>query len=604
MADEQDRLRIQREAEAKAKAVTPEETRQARMDELKAEREKRMVEEAKARAASDPLKDPTNRPEAPQLDDGYIRYYSWIGGVTTGEWRLYKEKKDSPKAASAEARSEGGATQAQFGSSAGANALATGTTGLSGTSSTVKDPYAGLTPEQIEARKNAEELAARLGLSIDPNTGMIIKPPVNFVIDPVTGKYTDPSKLSKPADTTGYKVVNGVLQFNGQPFTGTYNGQTYENGIVKSATDTTGYKVVNGVLLFNGQPFSGTYGGQIYENGKVKVVTDNSGNGGNGGNTNTGYQEVDGVLLFNGKAFTGTFAGTVYENGVKKVTTATTTLAAEKLAERQSAFDLLRAEMDALGLGALVEPLRGLIQKDVSAAEFAIQLRQSEAYKARFAANEGRLKKGLRVLTPGEYLRVEDAYRQTLRTYGLKQFDNDQYVRQFIENDISAAELSDRVATAVQRVQNADPAIGRTLRDYYGIGQTDLVAYVLDPNQQLQKIQRQVAAAEIGTAARRQGLEAGVTVSEQLAAQGISEAQAQRGYATIADILPTSEKLSQIYGTTLEGYDQAQAEQEVFNQLASAQRKRQRLVSREIAEFSGQSGVGRGSLGTATGGQY
>ena len=191
-----------------------------------------------------------------------------------------------------------------------------------------------------------------------------------------------------------------------------------------------------------------------------------------------------------------------------------------------------------------------------------------------------------------------------MRTYGLKQFDNDQYVRQFIENDISAAELSDRVSTAVQRVQNADPAIGRTLRDYYGIGQTDLVAYVLDPNQQLQKIQRQVAAAEIGVAARKQGLEAGVTVAEQLATQGITEAQAQKGYATIADILPTSEKLSQIYGTTLEGYGQAEAEQEVFNTLASAQRKRQRLVSREVAEFSGQAGVGRGSLGTSTGGQY
>ena len=141
-----------------------------------------------------------------------------------------------------------------------------------------------------------------------------------------TGEYVDdPSKI-KPrtgmggpesgggtiqvtepvVDTTGYKVVNGVLQFNGQPFTGTYNGQTYENGIVKSAADTTGYKVVNGVLLFNGQPFSGTYSGQTYENGKVKLVTD-----GNNNNA-TGYQEVGGVLQFNGKPFTGTFAGTVY----------------------------------------------------------------------------------------------------------------------------------------------------------------------------------------------------------------------------------------------------------------------------------------------------
>ena len=390
-------------------------------------------------------------------------------------------------------------------------------------------------------------------------------------------------------DTTGYKVVNGILLFNGQPFSGTYNGQTYENGKVKTtdSTDTTGYKVVNGILLFNGQPFSGTYEGKTYENGKVKVVTDGS------NNVPTGLDAETLALIQSLK------------DQIANLTTGNAkTEAAKKLAERQSAFDVLRAEMDALGLAALVEPLRGLIQKDVSPSEFAVELRQSEAYKNRFIANEGRLKKGLRVLTPGEYLRVEDAYRQTLRTYGLKQFDNDQYVRQFIENDISAAELSDRVSTAVQRVQNADPAIGRTLRDYYGIGQTDLVAYVLDPNQQLQKIQRQVAAAEIGVAARKQGLEAGVTVAEQLATQGITEAQAQKGYATIADILPTSEKLSQIYGTTLEGYGQAEAEQEVFNTLASAQRKRQRLVSREVAEFSGQAGVGRGSLGTATSGQY
>jgi hypothetical protein len=388
-----------------------------------------------------------------------------------------------------------------------------------------------------------------------------------------TGEYVDdPSKIVPRAGMGGPESGGGTIQ------------------VTEPVVDTTGYKVVNGVLQFNGQPFTGTYNGQTYENGKVKT-TDNvtSNNNNNNNNLNTDTSDLI-------KSLQAQIANLTTGNAA--------TEAAKKLAERQSAFDVLRAEMDALGLGALVEPLRGLIQKDVGAAEFAIQLRQSEAYKARFAANEGRLKKGLRVLTPGEYLRVEDAYRQTLRTYGLKQFDNDQYVRQFIENDISAAELSDRVSTAVQRVQNADPAISRTLRDYYGIGQTDLVAYVLDPNQQLQKIQRQVAAAEIGTAARIQGLEAGVTVSEQLAAQGISQAQAQKGYATIADILPTSEKLSQIYGTTLEGYGQVEAEQEVFNTLASAQRKRQRLIGREVAEFSGQAGVGRGSLGTATGGQY
>lgn len=446
----------------------------------------------------------------------------------------------------------------------------------------VRDPKTGLSPAQLEARGLVEEAAqAAADVGIE---GKVVTPKGS------AGKFIEKPE-APPADANfryDYQWVGASTGTN----IGSYKLVKYPKVVTTDSTDTTGYKVVNGILLFNGQPFSGTYNGQTYENGKVKVVTD-----GSNINIPTG---LDANTLSLIKSLQDQIANLTTGNAA----TAAATKAAEKLAERQSAFDVLRAEMDALGLAALVEPLRGLIQKDVSPSEFAVELRQSEAYKNRFIANEGRLKKGLRVLTPGEYLRVEDAYRQTLRTYGLKQFDNDQYVRQFIENDISAAELSDRVATAVQRVQNADPAISRTLRDFYGIGQTDLVAYVLDPNQQLQKIQRQVAAAEIGVAARKQGLEAGVTVAEQLAAQGITQAEAQRGYATIADILPTAEKLSQIYGTTLEGYGQAEAEQEVFNTLASAQRKRQRLVGREIAEFSGQSGLGRGSLGTATGGQY
>jgi hypothetical protein len=404
----------------------------------------------------------------------------------------------------------------------------------------------------------------------------------NTIVDPATGERTDATQ----------SMVSGASTSSDSLYASKYAAGY---GMDTQGNQYRGAGTQGDPLTINGSPFTGTWQGKTYQNGLIKTSTTSSVT--TQPIISTGLDSATLELI---KSLQTQIANLTTDNAA----TAAATKAAEKLAERQSAFDVLRAEMDALGLAALVEPLRGLIQKDVSPSEFAVELRQSEAYKNRFIANEGRLKKGLRVLTPGEYLRVEDAYRQTLRTYGLKQFDNDQYVRQFIENDISAAELSDRVATAVQRVQNADPAIGRTLRDYYGIGQTDLVAYVLDPNQQLQKIQRQVAAAEIGVAARKQGLEAGVTVAEQLAAQGITQAEAQRGYATIADILPTAEKLSQIYGTTLEGYGQAEAEQEVFNTLASAQRKRQRLVGREIAEFSGQSGLGRGSLGTATGGQY
>lgn len=272
--------------------------------------------------------------------------------------------------------------------------------------------------------------------------------------------------------------------------------------------------------------------------------------------------------------------------------------------QRQSIITILTDRFAKYGLSSLVGKIKELAIDGATEATITLALQDTAEYQMRFKANQTRLAKGLTVLQPAEYLNLEDGYRQVLRSYGLKQFDTDEYVQQFIANDVSATELSNRVVTAVQRVQNADPAILTQLRQYYGIGDNDLVAYVLDPNQQFQKIERQVAAAEIGVAAARQGLTAGVSVSEQLAAQGVTQAEAQKGYATIADILPTAEKLSQIYGATEETYGQGEAEQEVFNQLASAQRKREKLSAREIAAFSGSAGTAKTSLTSPTQGTF
>jgi hypothetical protein len=287
----------------------------------------------------------------------------------------------------------------------------------------------------------------------------------------------------------------------------------------------------------------------------------------------------------------------------QKATADAASAALAKQQARENIITVMRSRFKQYGLETLATKIEQLAVDGASEATITIQLQETPEYQARFKANAARLKNNLQVLTPAEYLTTEDTYRQVLRSYGLKQFDTDEYVSQFLANDVSPTELSQRVQTAVQRVQNADPAVSKTLRDYYGIGQADLVAYVLDPATQFEKVKRQVAAAEIGTAARIQGLETGVGVAEQLAAQGVTQAEAQKGYATIADILPTAEKLSSIYGTTLEGYGQSSAEQEVFNSLASAQRARQKLTAREVAQFSGAAGTSKASLSSATKGQ-
>jgi len=264
---------------------------------------------------------------------------------------------------------------------------------------------------------------------------------------------------------------------------------------------------------------------------------------------------------------------------------------------RQSIMDVISARFKQYGLESLTDTIKKLAIDGASEDTITIALRESPAYKARFIGNEARAKAGLQVLTPAEYLNLEDSYRQTLRAYGLNQFDNNAYVSQFIGNDMSNTELNSRISTAVQRVQNADPAVMSQLTDYYGVNKGDLLSYVLDPKQQLANIERRVASSEIGVAGGRQGLNVSQGVAEQLAAQGVTQAEAQKGYSNIADILPTAQKLSGIYGNQ-PGYNQADAEQETFNGLASAQRKRLALAQTEQASFSGSSGTAKGSFST------
>lgn len=273
------------------------------------------------------------------------------------------------------------------------------------------------------------------------------------------------------------------------------------------------------------------------------------------------------------------------------------------LPERVSAFQTLSSRFAQYGLSSLVNKIKELVIDGATETTITLALQETPEYKARFAANEERARKGLAVLTPAEYIAVEDTYRQVLRSYGLNSFDNDNFVRQFIANDVSPTELNTRVVTAVQRVKMADPAVARTLRDYYNIDDTDLIAFTLSPESQLPEIERKVTTAEIGAAARTQGLNTGVSTAEALAAKGVTAAEAQKGYATIAGMLPTAEKLSEIYGTGLDKYGQAEAEQEVFGSLASAQRKREKLAQREIATFGGSSGMGTQSLKRSSRGQ-
>lgn len=273
---------------------------------------------------------------------------------------------------------------------------------------------------------------------------------------------------------------------------------------------------------------------------------------------------------------------------------------------RQSAWDLLFQEFAGYGLGSLVEPLKGLISDpSVSASEFTIRLRQTEAYKKRFAANQARVAKGLRALDEGSYLELEDQYQNIMRSYGLPQsyYTRSELGRQegfekFIEFDVSPVELEERISNAQNRVTNAAPEVMQSLKDFYGdtITNGDVLAYVLNPNEALSQIKRRITAAEIGAGARQAGLSTTAKRAEQLAGYGVTAEQARQGFQTVAELTPRGGQLAEIYKET--PYTQQTAEQEVFNLAGGteAARQRRRLTGREQAAFSGSSGAYQGAL--------
>jgi hypothetical protein len=243
----------------------------------------------------------------------------------------------------------------------------------------------------------------------------------------------------------------------------------------------------------------------------------------------------------------------------------------EQIAARQSAFDLLKAQFDEYGLGALVEPLRGLIQEGISPSEFAVRLRQTDPYKKRFAANAARISKGLRALSESDYINLEDDYQTIMRNYGLPasyytkgELGRQEGFEKFIGGDVSPAELEERIATAQKRVLDAAPEVTTALKQFYpDIKNGEILAYTLDPEKGLADIRKKVTAAEIGGAALGAQLGATVGRAEELARYGVTAESARAGYGAIGGGLERGRQLADIYQQP--DYTQAVAEEEVFN---------------------------------------
>lgn len=258
--------------------------------------------------------------------------------------------------------------------------------------------------------------------------------------------------------------------------------------------------------------------------------------------------------------------------------------------QKTDAFAFLDDTFERYGLGSLSGKIKEYIVGGYTGDTIALMLAETPEYKTRFAGNEMRRQKGLAVLSPAEYIGIEDQYKNLFRQYGLPtgMYDNMSDLAGYIGNDVSAQEMDGRMSLARKTVRADNLDTRNTYNQWYASGLTegDAIAAILDPARALPELERRQRSSAIGGAAKfyQLGNDIDRGVAEFLGDKGVSEDDANRGFAAMNQFLNPTKKFARRYG---QDYQTVDAQSEVFFNSGAARQKREGLFNREIAEFSG-----------------
>jgi hypothetical protein len=270
--------------------------------------------------------------------------------------------------------------------------------------------------------------------------------------------------------------------------------------------------------------------------------------------------------------------------------------------DTETASSILAATLKYYGMDdpALLQDVKtALADRRITGAstidDIGIQLRESAAFKDRFAANEARRAANKPAYSVSQYLQLESAYRQVLNAAGMpKDFYNDKGdFESFISNDISPDEVQYRVQQGYSAVQNADPAVVNELKSLYGLDEGTLAAYFIDPNRTKDAVVRSARAAEVAAQARKQaGIGLTATQAEELVLGGVTEQQAQQAFG---DVRALEQLTRPMVGE--EALTQQELIQGVTGVNAAAQQRVAKTARRRQATLQQGGQVGLGTVG-------
>lgn len=269
---------------------------------------------------------------------------------------------------------------------------------------------------------------------------------------------------------------------------------------------------------------------------------------------------------------------------------------------QQSAYNIITDTLSRYGLTELSGFVNDLVFKENVLNTDIIygRVKETAEYARRFAGNEARRRAGFNVLSEEAYIGQENTYRQLLRTAGLPAgfYDSNEDFTAFIAGDVSPSELNTRINDGYNAVKNSDPQVIAEMQRLYGVDDSQLAAYFLDPVKATPILLRQAQASQISAQATRQaGTEISAQQAEQLAIEGVTTQQAQAGFATIGQAQELFNPLAGEQGVGMTQQEQIGA---VFStDAAAAQRLRKKQAERTAAFQGGGSFAGQGQGQTA-----
>jgi hypothetical protein len=206
-----------------------------------------------------------------------------------------------------------------------------------------------------------------------------------------------------------------------------------------------------------------------------------------------------------------------------------------------TASDELKAILERYQLGGLFNALNAAVIADKTLAQNTDALfgsvRNNPIYIERFKGNVARIKNGYVPLSEAQYIAQEQSYSTTLKNSGMPKgfYDTKDDFANLMANDISPAELSNRIENGYKMVSNAPPEVVNQLKMMVpDITDANLAAYFLDPAKSGTKIEQMARAANIAAQGKTAGgMQLTGVQAQSLAQAGITTQQAQAGFSQI-----------------------------------------------------------------------